>query len=234
VQLGEELWASEFQLRLGAGFYLPVRMTVVRAPSGGLILWSPGPIGDALASELAALGEVIGLVAPNCLHHLFAGDAQRRYPGAQLFAAPGLVAKRPDLTFDAGLEQAAQAWGGSLELLTIAGASRLGEVVALHRPSGSLIVTDLIFNMGDVRGFLTPWILRLAGVYRRTGQSRLIRLLVDDRAAAGESVRTMLDWPIRQVVPGHGAILGGADVHEKIKDALHWMLRAAPARIIAS
>jgi len=230
VSLADNLWASEYELRMAPGFTMPVRMTVIRTGDGGLVLWSPGPIQEPLAAELAGLGEVSALVAPNCLHHLFVAAAKERYPQAKILAAPGLEEKRADLPIDGGLATPPPSWGGEIELLTIAGAKRLGEVVALHRPSATLLVTDLIFNMGDVRGLLTPWILRMAGVYRRFGQSRLIRLLVDDRAAAGDSVRELLDWPFRQVVSAHGAVVDGDDVRERTTAALHWMLAGSASR----
>jgi hypothetical protein len=232
VPLADNLWASEYELRMGPGFYMPVRMTVLRLGDGSLVLWSPGPIQEPLAAEIADLGEVSALVAPNCLHHLYVAAAKERYPQATILAAPGLQEKRPDLPIDGGLATPPPSWGGEVRLLTIAGARRLGEVVALHRPSATLLVTDLIFNMGDVRGLLTPWILRTAGVYRRFGQSRLIRLLVDDRAAAGDSVRELLSWPFERVVSAHGAVVDGDDVRERSAAALRWMLAdaASPPR----
>jgi len=232
VPLADNLWASEYELRMGLGFYMPVRMTVLRLGDGSLVLWSPGPIQEPLAAELAGLGEVSALVAPNCLHHLFVAAAKERYPQAKILAAPGLQEKRADLSIDGDLTTPPPSWGGEIELLTIAGAKSLGEVVALHRPSATLLVTDLMFNIGDVRGFLTPWIFRMAGVYRRLGQSRLLRFLVDDRAAAGGSVRELLSWPFERVVSAHGAVVDGDDVRERTTAALHWMLAgtASPPR----
>ncbi len=226
VPLADNLWASEYELRLGPGFYMPVRMTVLRVADGSLVLWSPGPLQEPLAAELAQLGEVSALVAPNCLHHLFVGPAKERYPQATILAAPGLRDKRPDLPIDLDLDRDGPpaGWGGEIELLTIAGAARLGEVVALHRPSATLLVTDLMFNMDRVRGVLTPWILRMAGVYRRFGQSRLIRFLVDDRSAAAGSVRHLLGWPFERVVSAHGGVVEGADARDRCEAALQWML----------
>ncbi len=226
VPLADELWGSEYELRLSPGFYMPVRMTVIRGPAG-LMLWSPGPIDDALAAALAELGEVSALVAPNLLHHLFIDSVQARYPSSKLYVAPGLAAKRADLRASGGLESLPPAWADELRWLTIDGAERLGEVVALHRRSQSLLVTDLLFNMGPVRGVLSPCILGLAGVYRRFAQSRLLRFLVDDRAAAGASVRAFLEWPIERLIPAHGAPVSGSEVKAEIASALHWMLRAS-------
>ncbi|MEZ4383745.1 MAG: hypothetical protein R3A79_20605 [Nannocystaceae bacterium] len=225
--IADNLWGYVYDLRLGPGFYLPVRTTVIRRGDGGLVLWSPGPLDDRLASAIAALGEVRAIVAPNRLHHLYAGDAQRRFPAATLLLAPGLAEKRPDLEGSALVDGAA-ALGPEFELLAIAGATRLGEVVALHRPSASLLVTDLVFNLQRTRGWLTPWVLRVGGVLGRYSQSRLIRTLVDDRAAAGASVQALLRWPFERVVICHGDLVEGDDLRERTAAALQWMLAAAP------
>ena len=150
--IADSLWAYEYDLRLGPGFYLPVRTTAIRRADGGLVLWSPGPLSDGLAAAIEALGEVRVLVAPNRLHHLYVADARRRFPGAALLLAPGLAEKRPDLD-GANLADGAGVLGPEFELRTIDGATKLGEVVAFHRPSATLLVTDLVFNFGRPTGW---------------------------------------------------------------------------------
>jgi glyoxylase-like metal-dependent hydrolase (beta-lactamase superfamily II) len=49
--------------------------------------------------------------------------------------------------------------------------------------------------------------LRLNGMWRRFGPSRLIRLFVRDRAALEQSVRRMLEWDFDRVVVAHGDVL---------------------------
>ena len=44
------------------GLHVGARMTVVKLSSGGLLLHSPVPVDDALAAELAVLGEVTHIV----------------------------------------------------------------------------------------------------------------------------------------------------------------------------
>jgi hypothetical protein len=101
---GEALWLADGPdvpfLRV---FRYPTRMAAARLASGELFVGSPIALDAGLADELAALGPVRHLVAPNALHHLFLGDWSRRFPGARLYAAPGLARKRPDLRFHAEL-----------------------------------------------------------------------------------------------------------------------------------
>ena len=80
-------------------FPYPTRMAIARLANRQLWLWSPIALPPELAEELEKLGEVRYLVAPNKLHHLFLTEWAERYPGARLYAAPGLAKKRSELAF---------------------------------------------------------------------------------------------------------------------------------------
>src|ERR687888_1320962 len=122
-RLGPDLWQLEHELRLPGGVRMPVNATLIRLPDGGSLLYSPVPIDDAIAAEIEAIGPVRHLVAPSLMHHLWAGDAVRRWPNARLHAAPGLRAKRPDLRIDAELGERGEPpeWGGALDTVRVAG-----------------------------------------------------------------------------------------------------------------
>lgn len=79
------------------GLAISSRMTIVRLAAGGLWLHSPVPLSRDDMAEIAQLGEVQYIVAPNKMHHLFVVECLAAFPRAQLFGAPGLLAKRPDL-----------------------------------------------------------------------------------------------------------------------------------------
>ncbi|MEM8608288.1 MAG: hypothetical protein AAGF92_14345 [Myxococcota bacterium] len=53
------------------------------------------------------------------------------------------------------------------------------------------------------------------------------RLVTKDRAAAGRSVREMLEWDFERVVLAHGDFVQGHDARERTRSALYWMLSAA-------
>jgi hypothetical protein len=183
-------------------------MTVVRLPSGGLFLHSPVRLDEPTRRALDAIGPVQSIVAPSKVHHFFVGDYRTGYPEARLFAAPGLPEKRRDLRFDAVLDDGSQSeWGGVLEHALFRGAPLMNEVVFLHRPSRTLILTDLAFNMQQPpsgRARLFCWIV---GANRRFGPHRIVRFGIRDRAAARESVRRILQWDFDRVVVTHGEVL---------------------------
>ena len=197
-------------MRFPGGVHLPSRMTIVRLPGGDLLLHSPIPIDDALAAELAALGPVAHVVAPSLFHHLFVPQALERYPQALLTAAPGLAEKRSELPVaDVLSDEPPPAWEGVIDQALIRGAPRLNEVAMLHRPSGTLIVSDLVFNVQEPRGWSTGLVLRMMGTHKRLRQSRLWHLYAKDRGQVRESVEKVLAWEFERVLPGHGDPFAG-------------------------
>ena len=145
-QICTDVWCAEHSQKFGFGFTAPCRMTIVRLASGGLWIHSPGPIDEALAAEIGDLGRVEYLVAPNLFHHLHLPAAVGRFSEAEVHATPGLERKRPDVTF-AGTLGVAAPWGEEVQPIPIEGMPTIREVVFVHRPSGSLLVTDLLFNL---------------------------------------------------------------------------------------
>ena len=77
-ELAPGIWTVSAPLKL-AGADLGTRMTVVRLSSGGLALFAPVPIDDALAAQLAKCGPVEALIAPNAFHHFYFLAAVKRY-----------------------------------------------------------------------------------------------------------------------------------------------------------
>lgn len=231
----DELWGATHDLMMSGIVHFPGRMTVARLDSGELWVCSPIPIDDALAEELAALGPVAHIVAPNRLHHLYLPGAIARYPEAKVWAAPGLPDKRKDITFDGVLHDDAEPpWAGELPHVFLAGSPWMNEVVFWHRATRSLVLTDLIFNLHDVRGWFTRLVLRMVRAYRRPGQSRLVRLTTRDRDAFATSLRRVLAWDIDRIVVAHGEIVAD-DPKATLAGALGWVLgeTALPQRATA-
>ena len=203
-----DLWSTEYALAWQAGLVpIPVRMTVIRLGDGQVIVHSPGPLSPGLRAELAAVGPVAFLVVPQA-HGRFAAEAARTYPDAQLLSAPAAPWRRKALAFHGSLgDRPPAAWAGQVESHLVQG-FRLGEVVLFHRPSRSLVLTDLCFNIH--RSFSSPARLffRANGMWQRFGPSRLIRrLAVSDRTVLGRSLERILQWDFERILPGHGDVI---------------------------
>lgn len=217
------VFTVQSRIRLGPGFYLPLASTLLVLPSGGLAVVSPLAFDPPTAAAIEALGPVEALVAPNRLHHLYLGSASRRWPLARVLAAPGLAAKRPDLRLDAVLGEPGADLGAGIELLPVDGVPALSEVALLHRASGTVVVTDLVFNVTQPEGWLTPWVLRAVGAHRRLAQSRAVRAMTKDRAALAASVHRLLARDFTRLLVAHGDVVE-SDAQRRLAQALSWVL----------
>src|SRR5208283_2325340 len=147
-RIGDEIWSYEQEIGLPGGLRLPGRATIVRLASGALVVHAPLAIDNATATEIGAIGEVRFLVAPNCLHWMFLKGAKERYPDSRVLGAPGLENKLGGFRFEPLPESGhIDGIGRDLRIERIEGAPCMTEHVFLHDRSGSLIVTDLIFNV---------------------------------------------------------------------------------------
>jgi hypothetical protein len=208
VRHDADLWSTEYQLAWQAGLVpIPVRMTVIRLGDGQLILHSPAPISPTLRDELDSIGRVGFIVVPEA-HGAFAGAASRTYASAQLLAAPSAQRRRKLLPFHGSLaNQPPAAWAGQVESLLVLG-FRLHEVVLFHRPSRTLVLTDLSFNIHRSSSRVARVFFRANGMWQRFGPSRAIRrLAVSDRSALCRSLADILRWDFERIVPGHGDVI---------------------------
>lgn len=208
------VWGVHTSVRLFAGAVLPLRMTVVRT-GAGLALYSPvrpeGGWVEALPEPVTAV------VSPNALHHFHFRAAAARFPEARRIGSKRLKTKRPELDMEVFEVGDDVHLGDDVQVAWIDGVPDLSEMVWFHVPTKTLIVADVIFNVHETRGPLTPWLLRGVGAYRKPGQSRLLKSFVKDRKAFGRSLERILDWPIERVVPCHGRVL-----NERAQEGLRW------------
>lgn len=204
IELAENLWTVEYDL-FTFGIHFPGRMVVIKLEDGGLWLHSPVPIDDELAEELAALGPVKHLVAPNTFHHVHLRKVKARYPEALLWGAAGLETKRKDLEFDHILSaEPGPQWPQDIELVNFDCISRLCESVFLHPSSRSLVVTDLFMNIRSCRGLMSKMVYWFEGAYGQLAVPRLIRFLVKDRAAAAAAASRIIAFAPAQLIMAHG------------------------------
>lgn len=205
--LADGLWHVQHAFKTN-GVAATSRMTIVRMADGALWLHSPVAMSQQLRADIAALGVVGYIVAPNKLHHLFLADAAAAFPQAKLFGAPGLSKKRPDI---AGLttlsDEAEPAWRDDFDQLLVRGFPLAHEVVWFHRPSRTLILTDLCQSWQGPLPVTAALYSSLTGVRNRLAVPRTVRLLIKDKRAFAASARAMLQWPFERVIMAHNSIL---------------------------
>lgn len=219
----ESIFEARDWLKVAPGFYFDVRMTVLRLPGGQLILHSPLSLNQELKEAVDSLGEVGYIVAPNRFHHLFAGDWKDAYPEATLMGPRSLAKKRKDLTLDRALDEGTpEAWEGHLGIHALEGAPFIDEAVFHHRASGTLLATDILFNMQETKGALTPMILAVIGCNHPPAQSWDIKLVTRDKEASARSVRAILELDFDRLIIAHGEVIesGGKAI---LASAFGWL-----------
>lgn len=223
--IDDGLWIADQDLRV-AGLGLGARMTVMRVGEGLLALHSPIAWDESLRAEIELLGEPRWAIAPNLFHHLFVDPWAEAFENLELWVAPGLKKKRPDLSVDAvfGEADSPKPWEGTLDHVVFEGAPFINEVAFCHRPSATLVLTDLAFNFGHRAPTATRFVFRLLGAYGRFGPTVLERLLIRDRLSAKRCLESILDWDFDRIIVSHGDVLatGGRDA---LRGAYDWLLR---------
>lgn len=218
-RITDQLWHVQHPFRAN-GLMINTRMTVVQLPGRRLWLHSPVPIVAALHSQLKALGDVEHIVAPSKTHHLFLADCAGHFPKAQLHAAPGLRAKRPELTALRELpEPSAADWAPELDWTLFEGIPYANETVWFHRPSASLILTDLLQCWQSPLSWQARLYARLTGVHQRLAAPHTVRALVRDRGATARSIERLLAWPFERVLLAHDAVIEH-QAHARVRQAL--------------
>ena len=100
-----------------------------------------------------------------------------------MIAAPGLSTKRPELTIHHHFHEPPQDWPADIPFVIVWGAPLQNEVVFLHRPSRTVIFTDLVFNITNDNAGSARFFHWLVGSRNRFGPHRLIRAGLRDRKA---------------------------------------------------
>ena len=213
------------------GKMLPVRMTVLRLPDGGLLLHSPTRYSIPLKQALEKIGPIRHLVAPNIAHWIFLQDWQRACPDATTWAAPGLrersQVQASGVRLDHDLSDAAPAeWGGAVGVTTVPGGLGFHEVALFHRPTRTLVLTDLVLNLDSSKlpSALRP-LARLLGVTAPRGMAapQLRGIVKLNRAEAARSASRLLKLEPERVIFAHGRWFE-RDGTAVLRRSLRWLL----------
>jgi hypothetical protein len=99
----------------------------------------------------------------------------------------------------------------------------LEETVLVHRPSGTLLVADLVHNVGRPAGLWTGTYTRAMGFYDRVAISRAIRFTAfRDRTFARASLDRIASSSFDRLVVGHGSPIP-TDGRAALLSAYEWL-----------
>jgi hypothetical protein len=230
-RIAEDLYIVDSELPGAMGAVLPARMTVVRLPGGDLLLHSPTRFTPALQTELEQLGRIRHLVAPNVAHWTFLNEWQRACPDVVTWAAPGLrkrsQVRKSGVRLDHDLAAIApDEWGGAIALATMPGGFGFREIALFHRPTRTLLLTDLVVNLEarKVPAAIRPF-ARLLGITAPDGMPpAYLRAVINvQRPAAVAAAERLLAMDPQRVIFAHGRWFE-QDGAALLRRSLRWVL----------
>jgi hypothetical protein len=208
VWVPQRVWLADYPVRY-LGTRIHARTTIVRLEDGSLWVHSPGPAEASLKAEIEALGPVGHLVAPGNFHFSYIEQARRTWPDARVWICPGVERKCPRLSYDGMIQTGGDLpWSSEFDWQVVDGHPLIKEVVFLHRATRTLIVVDLIENIGDATAG-TNWVLRwwFKGPFRMWNRPRPApeyRLRLGGRAAVRAALQRVLEWDFERIILAHG------------------------------
>ncbi|KAL6057054.1 DUF4336 domain-containing protein [Balamuthia mandrillaris] len=267
-RLHPQVWVAEKVMRYVPGASLRTRMTVLSLSSPDaepeLAVISPIELTPGLREDLEALGgkkAVKHVISPNKAHHLFAAGFQEAFPEAKFYAPAGLREKKDKeklahyhhlIYFEGPPEEhaafASLHFGTSaspfarprLQFIPIQGMPMLDELLFFHPSSGTLVLTDLAFNIPrgeplaedgvsfaeSPLAYLYVWAM---GVGRGHGEHRLVpskviasRLVVKrPKEMVGSLERARQEWGnLQRVIMAHGQVIEGEAEANRARDEM--------------
>jgi hypothetical protein len=205
------------------GMKLTTTMTVIELPGRELLIYSPLVLTAERRAAVESLGTVAHLYAPNTFHHLWIGEWAAAFPNARVHAPAALKAKRPDLHIDRAHDhESLGALSAVFDEVHIDG-FLLEETVLVHRASQTLLVADLVHNVGRPTDTWSMLYTKAMGFYDRVAISRAIRWTAfRDRSAARDSVDRLAQLSFDRLVVGHGTPLESG-ARAAVLDAYDWL-----------
>ena len=203
-----QIWIKRYPVHFG-GLDFYSLMTVIRLSDGNLLLHSPCEIDEETARSIESIGTVAYMVAPGSYHHLHVPSAQAVFPDAQTYICPGVERKQPDLDFDWILgDRPPEVWREDFEQVLVRGTRFIWEVAFFHKSSRTLVLVDLIENIGDqtdgVGWGLKLWWKLVFHMWNRPKPAPEYQMGWKDKKAAKRSLERILQWDIDRVIFTHG------------------------------
>jgi len=216
----DQIWILEYPVRF-AGMDIFGRTTIIRLENGDLIVHDPCKIDDSTKGEIDEIGKVKYIIAPGSYHYLFVTDFQKKYPNAETFICPGLERKRPDIKFDWILgNKPDHRWEDAIEQVLVQGTKIIWEVAFYHKSSRTLILVDLLENIGDdyqhEAGLLLQfWWKAILRMWNNPKPAPEYQMGWGNKAIVKIALEKILGWDAKRVIIAHGE-----NIEEQVNETL--------------
>ncbi len=207
-----KIYIVEYPIRF-AGMDLFSRMTIVKLSNGKLWVHSPSKLDNELKAEVDSIGDVAYILAPGNYHHLNFTEFQSAYPNAETYLCPSLESKRPDISFDWILgNRPDPRWENAFEQVVIHGTKIINEVAFYHQSTKTLILVDLIENIGDdythEAGLLLQFCWKIVlNMWNNPKAAPEYQMGWGDRSAVKKSLSQILEWDFDKIIMAHGNLI---------------------------
>jgi len=186
----------------------PTRMTLIDLGRGAILVHSPIELTKAATGGLSRIGRVAAILAPNSFHHLHLQKWSNAFPQAPVFIAPHMQ-KSAGIPHRATIIDEGTPWPGLIDI-EIVDAGRWSELALFHRPTRTLILTDLLqnFEKERVSDGMTKFLLGAGGALGNP--PRASREMQFDARLGGRwkemraSFQRIKDWEPKRVLFAHG------------------------------
>ena len=206
----DSVWTAATPIRF-VGMWTPHVMSVIRSRDGRLILHSPCHPSAQLIEQIAALGPVAHIIAPNWFHDLYLAEYRRLYPEST-FWGPTVLRRQlgPTLIDQELTETTRPPWFDEMPHVTLSGLLTFDESMFFHGPSGTLILADLLMNhsAGPDAPMFTRFMYWFGGLNDRLVTPTYLRWFgwLSNRAiqSVSKAAQQIETWNPDRLIVGHG------------------------------
>lgn len=203
VVVPDAIWVSERPLWF-SGVRLRARSTVLRLEDGSLLVHSPPEATDAFCEAIRSLGTLRWIVVPNCFHHRGAPSTAARFPSAKVVGPRSAAAHNARLRLDLDpRDEAFVSRVRELDAIALEGCPFLDETVFFHRPTGSLIGTDLLISACARDHWSWRWAARITGCYETPRVPPDVRPKTPRNDATARAIDRMAALPLARLLVAH-------------------------------
>jgi hypothetical protein len=202
--LSENIFLQRHPLSL-MGCQFGRNVTVIRLASGKLIIHSTADFTSTDVDAIRELGEPGWLIEATLYHDTLAKQGRAAFPDVD-YLVPSRFPLADSLKATPLQPDALPAeWGDEVRLIAIEGAPKLSEIALFHRPSKTLVLADLLFNLPPTASRWSRFFLRvMSGIKKYPGMSRLLNFCIRDREAFQNSIRQLAALDFERIVVAHG------------------------------